>query len=114
MSSASKAALGVALALLAVLASIWISRSTTWPSAQIEAELRGTLRPGSSLVEVEKYLQQHGLEYNVDRPSSTVVAISRDKAGGWRLVRESVSFDLHFDDSLRLVSINARKQYTGP
>lgn len=80
----------------------------------VESEMRGALPLGSALATVKDYLQKHRVEFSFVNPSRIVYAKVRGVKGGLVLVRQDVLFEFHFDDSLKLNSIDAKVAYTGP
>jgi hypothetical protein len=80
----------------------------------LEREIRGALPTGSSLVTVEGFLNKRGIEFSFEAPSKTILAAARKLKGSTLITRHDLTFKFHFDDSLKLKSIDAKLLYTGP
>lgn len=80
----------------------------------LERQVRAELPVGSSLAEVEGYLQKRGIEFSYQAPSKTVYAAARKLTGSTMVTRQDLTMKFHFDDSSRLESIDAKVAYTGP
>jgi hypothetical protein len=80
----------------------------------LEREVRTGLRIGSSLATVDDFLAKREIEHSFDASSKTVYAIVNKLKGGSILARKSLTFQLRFDDSLKLKSIDTKAHYTGP
>jgi hypothetical protein len=80
----------------------------------LEHEVRSALPIGSSLDAVEMFLQRRGLEFSFEKSSKTVYAIARDTKGSSFIIIESLGFQFHFDDDLKLTSIDSKVKLTGP
>jgi len=79
----------------------------------LEREVRAGLLPGSSLVTVNDFLAKREIEHSFYAPSKTVYAIVKKLKGGSVLARKSLTFQFHFDESLKLKSIDTEVVYTG-
>ena len=71
------------------------------------------LRPGTSLVQVEAFFAENGLEHGYDEHSRTLQAIQRNVAGD-RLVSFSVTFACQFNSTSTLVACSVSHAGTGP
>lgn len=80
----------------------------------LEYEVRRGLPLGSSLSSVEDYLSKRKLEFSFESPSKVVYATVRKIKGSSFFVREDLTFQFHFDDALKLKSIDTKVLYTGP
>jgi hypothetical protein len=80
----------------------------------LEREVRTGLPIGSSLATVNDFLAKREIEHSFDAPSKTVYAVVNKLKGGSVLTKKSLTFQLHFDDSLKLKSIDTKVVYTGP
>jgi hypothetical protein len=80
----------------------------------VQNELRVALPLGSKLASVEDYLQKRRVEFSFVNSSRIVYADVRGVKGSSFLVREDVLLEFHFDESLKLSSVDARVRYTGP
>jgi hypothetical protein len=80
----------------------------------LEREVRTGLPIGSSLATVNDFLAKREIEHSFDAPSKTVYAVVNKLKGGSILTKKSLTFQLHFDDSLKLTSIDTKVVYTGP
>jgi hypothetical protein len=80
----------------------------------LEREVRAGLPSGSSLATVNDFLAKHEIEHSFDAPSKTVYAVVNKLKGGTVLTKKSLTFELYFDDSLKLKSIATKVVYTGP
>ncbi|MFY9752112.1 MAG: hypothetical protein WAJ92_05700 [Candidatus Acidiferrales bacterium] len=80
----------------------------------LEREVRTGLPTGSSLRTVDEFLAKREIEHSFDAPSKTVYAVVKRLKGSSILARKSLTFQLHFDDSLKLKSIDTKVVYTGP
>jgi hypothetical protein len=80
----------------------------------LEREVRTGLPTGSSLATVDEFLAKREIKHSFDAPSKTVYAVVNKLKGGSILARKSLTFQLHFDDSLKLKSIDTKVVYTGP
>jgi len=117
----SKAVIGVAVGLgLIVLLSIAVTvvdavNNTHRVDAPIlEREIRSELPMGSSLPTVEGSLRRHDLKFSFDARSKTIYAAAHKIKGSNVLTTKDLMFKFHFDDSMRLTSIDAQILYTGP
>jgi len=80
----------------------------------LEREIRMGLPIGSPLATVQEFLAKRDIGHNFVASSNTVYAIVNKLKGGSILVSKSLMFQFHFDDSLKLQSIDAKVLYTGP
>jgi hypothetical protein len=80
----------------------------------LEREVRTGLPTGSSLAVVDEFLAKRGIDHSFDESSKTVYAIVKKLKGGSVFAVKSLTFKLHFDDSLKLKAIDAKVVYTGP
>src|ERR1035437_6137024 len=80
----------------------------------LEREIRVGLPLGSSLSSVEGYLSKRGIEFGFEAPSKTVYAIMRKMKGSSSFASKSLALRFHFDDDLKLKSIDSEVVYTGP
>ncbi len=80
----------------------------------LESEVRAGLPMGSALGTVNDFLTKREIEHSFVASSKTVYAIVNDLKGGSMLVHKSLTFQFHFDDSLKLQSIDSKVLYTGP
>ena len=80
----------------------------------IERDVRFSLPVGSTLPAVLRYLGEQGIAYHFDKQSKTVRAVVRRLRGSNVIVRKDLLLKFHFDDSLKLVSIDATIGRTGP
>ena len=80
----------------------------------LESEVRTGLPMGSSLGTVNDFLAKREIEHSFVTSSKIVYAIVNDVKGGSMLVHKSLTFQFHFDESLKLQSIDSKVLYTGP
>ncbi len=80
----------------------------------LEREVRTGLPMGSSLATVDDFLAKREIEHSFNASSKTVYAIVNKLKGGSIFARKSLTFQLRFDDSLKLKSIDTKAHYTGP
>jgi hypothetical protein len=80
----------------------------------LEREIRTGLPIGSPLATVQQFLASRGIEHSFEASSKTVYAIVNKLKGGSIFASKSLMFQFHFDDSLKLQSIDAKVLYTGP
>jgi hypothetical protein len=80
----------------------------------LEREVRTGLPIGSSLATVDNFLAKREIEHSFNASSKTVYAIVNKLKGGSIFAKKSLSVQLHFDDSLKLKSIDTKALYTGP
>lgn len=78
----------------------------------LESEVRTGLPMGSSLVTVDDFLTKRKIEHSFVTSSKIVYAIINNLKGGSILVSKSLAFQFHFDDSLKLQSVDAKVVYT--
>ncbi len=122
----STAVLSLALGICVVvfLSSMFIHRSKREAVATNEAhpmnaealerDVRASLPPGSSVATVEAYLQNRKMEFSFNSASKTAYAIMRKLDGSTTFASQSLSFQFHFDDDLKLKTIDTKVAYTGP
>jgi hypothetical protein len=80
----------------------------------LEQSVREALPIGSPLAMVEGYLNEQGLEFSFYSPARIIFAITRNVQGSGVLISKAVTFRFHFDDELRLESIEVEILRTGP
>ncbi len=80
----------------------------------LEREIRIGLPLGSSLPTVQDFLTQKGAEFSVDPSSKSAHAMIRNLKGSTISASQSLTVRFHFDDSLKLKSLDAKVVYTGP
>lgn len=80
----------------------------------LEREIRTGLPIGCPLATVQEFLAKRGIEHSFQSSSRTVYAIVNKLKGGSIFASKSLAFQFHFDDSLKLQSIDANVLYTGP
>ena len=80
----------------------------------LEREIRTGLPVGSSLATVQEFLAKRDIEHSFQASSKTAYGIVNKLKGGSILVSKSLAFQFHFDDFLKLQSIDAKLVYTGP
>jgi hypothetical protein len=80
----------------------------------LEREIRTGLPIGCSLATVQGALGKYGIENSFEASSKTVYAIVNNLKGGSILSSKSLTFQFHFDDALKLQSIDAKVLFTGP
>jgi hypothetical protein len=80
----------------------------------LEGSVRAELPIGSSLSTVEGFLQQRGIEFSFQASDKTVYAVVRKVKGSTFIIRQDMTFKFNFDDSSKLMSIDAKAIYTGP
>ena len=80
----------------------------------LEREIRNALPIGSSLEAVEIFLQKRGLEFSFEKSTKTIYAMARETKGSNLIIIESLGFQFHFDDELKLKSIESKVHLTGP
>jgi len=81
---------------------------------QIEREIRSGLPLGSSASRVEAFLGEKGIEHSFESSSNTEYAVVRKIRGSNMLITKSLGLQLHFDNSLKLESIETKVHLTGP
>jgi hypothetical protein len=79
----------------------------------LDREVRNALPVGSSLDTVEAFLRKRGFEPSFEESSKTVNAIARETKGS-NFIIESLAFQFHFDEEMRLTSIDSKVYLTGP
>jgi hypothetical protein len=80
----------------------------------LEREIRIGLPLGSSLPTVQDFLAKRGAEFSFDPSSKSAHAIIRNLIGSTIAVSQSLTLRFHFDDSLKLKTLDAKLVYTGP
>lgn len=80
----------------------------------LEREIRAGLPIGCPPATVQEFLATRGIEHSFEASSKTVYAIVNKLKGGSIFASKSLAFQFHFDDSLKLQSIDAKVLYTGP
>lgn len=80
----------------------------------LEHSVREALPIGSSLAMVESYLNEQELEFSFYSPARIIFAIARNVRSSGVLISKAVTFRFHFDDELRLESIEVEILRTGP
>lgn len=80
----------------------------------LEHEVRDALPTGSSLDAVEMFVQRRGLDFSFEKSSKTVYAIARRTKGSNLIIIESLAFQFHFDEEMKLTSIDSNVHLTGP
>lgn len=83
-------------------------------SEDLEREIRRGLPLGSSLSGVEHFLAERRLEFSYDEPSKSVYAVAKNLKGSTATASKALQLQFHFDDALKLRSIEAKVIYTGP
>jgi hypothetical protein len=79
----------------------------------LERETRAALPAGTPLSTVEEFLRSRRVEYSFDASSGIVSGGIRRVQGGNIFVHKSFAMRIHFDDALRLRSIDTEAHYTG-
>ena len=80
----------------------------------LEREVRTGLPIGSFLATVDDFLTKRGIEHSFSSSSKTVYAVVKKLKGGSILACKSLTFQFHFDDSMKLQFIETKVLYTGP
>ena len=80
----------------------------------LNREIRNGLPIGSPLATVEEFLNKRAIEFSFGAPSKTVYATARKLKGSTTFASESLSLKFHFDDALKLKSVDSKVLYTGP
>ena len=88
---------------------------TTHADAEaLEHEIRAGLPVGSSLATVDDFLTEREIEHSFVASSRIDYAIVNKLKGGSIFASKSLTFQFHFDDSLKLKFIDVKALYTGP
>jgi len=80
----------------------------------LERQIRSTIPVGSSCPAAEAVLQNDGLRFSYDPPSQTIYAGASYLKGSNLIILEGMSFQLHFDKTAHLTSIESHVDLTGP
>jgi hypothetical protein len=83
-------------------------------SVALEHSLRSELPIGSPLSMVEESLKRRKMEFSFDAPSRSVYSVVRGVRGGNFIIEETVLYAFHFDEELKLRSIDVKTELTGP
>jgi len=83
-------------------------------SDAVEHSIRSELPMGSPLAVVENSLRRREMKFSFEASSHSVYAIVRGVRGSSFLIEKSVLYTFHFDDGLRLRSIDVKIELTGP
>jgi hypothetical protein len=112
----TKVLIAIAMGLVSlVVLSLVMDRGIGHGDAKVlEREIRVGLPLGSSLSTVDEFLGKRGIEHSFAAPSKTIYAIVRKTNGSDLLITEELTFRFHFDDALKLKSIDAKVELTGP
>ncbi len=79
----------------------------------VENDIRTGLKIGSSEAQVDQFLSSRKIEHSFSKESKIVYASVRQLRGTTLLARQTLNFKFHFDDNLRLISIETNLVYTG-
>jgi hypothetical protein len=80
----------------------------------LEHEIRNGLPTGSSLSTVEELLEKRGFKFSFEARSKTIYAAAHKLKGSNFVTVKDLMLKFHFDDSLKLTSIDSQVLYTGP
>ena len=80
----------------------------------LESEIRKGLGVGTSLSMVDEFLKGLGIEHSYDAANKTVYATARHLKGSTIVATQCLALKFHFDDAVKLKSIDAKVTYIGP
>jgi hypothetical protein len=83
-------------------------------AVELSREVKDHVPLGSTRIFVEDYLAKQGIRFSFDPLSRAIYANAPYLKGSNFIVYESLGFTFHFDDALKLTSIDSRVHYTGP
>ncbi len=109
----SAIAIVTAVILLGQIADYFYNRHRI-DSDAVEHSLRSELPMGSPLAVVEDSLRRRKMEFSFEASSHSVYAIVRGVRGSSFLIERSVLYTFHFDEELKLRSIDLKTELTGP
>ena len=81
---------------------------------ELDHQIRQNLPSGTDIQQVRQFLEARKIEFGYDEMSKTVYATARKMKGSTAAVRKSLVVRFHFDDALKLTSIQTEVGYTGP
>ncbi len=109
----SAIAIVTAVILLGQIADYFYNRHRI-DSDAVEHSLRSELPMGSPLAVVEDSLRRRKMEFSFEASSHSVSSIVRGVRGSSFPIEKSVLYTFHFDEELKLRSIDVKTELTGP